>query len=495
MICATSQQLIKTYATLTALVILAAYSQPSQLHAADVPNIVVILCDDLGYGDLECYGHPMIKTPHLNKLASEGIRFTDFYSAAPVCSPSRVGLLTGRSPNRAGVYDWIPAATGTPAPDAREQVHMRISETTIPQLLKRAGYATCMAGKWHCNSRFNHADQPQPNDFGFDHWFGTQNNAAPSHENPSNFVRNGVEVGPLEGFSCQLVVDESVQWLDNRSEPSSPFFLFMAFHEPHEPVASPKNLVAAYQEAAATTDEAHYFANVANVDHAVGRFVAALEERKLRENTIIIFTSDNGPETLKRYRGAGRSYGRADPLRGMKLHTHDAGFRVPGIVNWPGKIGRGQVNQTPTSALDLLPTFCTLGNAAVPSDLRLDGEDLASLLLNKEPLERSKPLVWAYFNALNEARVAMRHGKWKVLAQLDGGKFPKLQNITDAHLPSVLDAKLTNFEIYDMEQDVGEKENRVNDAGEEIGELQKLLIAGYKQLVHDSHVWTVRATK
>jgi arylsulfatase A len=156
------------------------------------PNIVVVLCDDLGYGDLECYGHPHIKTPNLNRMAKEGMRFTDFYSAAPVCSPSRVGLLTGRSPNRAGVYDWIPH---------RMDVHMRSSEVTIPQLLKQAGYATCMSGKWHCNSKFNSATQPQPDDAGFDHWFGTQNNASPSHENPTNFIRNGDEVGPLKDLA------------------------------------------------------------------------------------------------------------------------------------------------------------------------------------------------------------------------------------------------------------------------------------------------------
>ncbi|MEM7015677.1 MAG: sulfatase-like hydrolase/transferase, partial [Verrucomicrobiota bacterium] len=142
------------------------------------PNIVVILCDDLGYGDLACYGHPHIQTPNLDQMAKDGIRYTSFYSAAPVCSPSRVGLLTGRSPNRAGVYDWIPAAkVDTKRPDAREQVHLRKDEITIPQLLKKAGYATCVSGKWHCNAMFNTDAQAQPDDAGFDHWFATQNNA------------------------------------------------------------------------------------------------------------------------------------------------------------------------------------------------------------------------------------------------------------------------------------------------------------------------------
>ena len=461
-------------------------------RADERPNIVVILCDDLGYGDLECYGHPHIKTPNLNKLAEDGIRFTDFYSAAPVCSPSRVGLLTGRSPNRAGVYDWIPPAGG-PRPDAREQVHMRKTETTIPRLLKKAGYETCMSGKWHCNSRFNDVDQPQPGDFGFDHWFGTQNNAAPSHANPKNYVRNGESVGPLEGYSCQLAVDEVLTWLDSREAPddtsdAKPFFVYLAFHEPHEPVASPAELVKKYASVAEDDDEAQYFANVANVDAAVGRFVAALDERKLRKNTLIIFTSDNGPETLRRYGGAGRSWGRPGPLRGMKLHTHDAGFRVAGIVNWRGRIESGQTLTTPVSALDFLPTFCHLAKTELPT-AELDGVNIVPLL-EGEKVERPKPLLWCYFNGLNEARVAMRHGRWKVLAQLNGGKLPRMSNITTQRVESVWQAQLTNFEIYDVTTDVGEQKNLVNSDGPEIAELQKLLTAGYRELVEDSHVWT-----
>ena len=466
------------------------FSCAQPLWGDDRPNIVVILCDDLGYGDLECYGHPHIKTPNLNELAAGGIRFTDCYSAAPVCSPSRVGLLTGRSPNRAGVYDWIPAAGDQPRPDAREQVHMRQSETTIPMLLKEAGYDTCMSGKWHCNSRFNDAEQPQPGSFGFDHWFGTQNNASPSHENPDNFVRNGKNVGPLKGFSCQLAVDEVIEWLDNgrSKETTRPFFIYLAFHEPHEPVASPQDLVAEYQSVAENEDQAQYFANVANVDQAVGRMISALKERKLRENTLVIFTSDNGPETLKRYPGAARSYGKPTPLRGMKLHTHDAGFRVAGIMSWPAKIEGGRVEKTPVSSLDFLPTFCELGRATVPSELVLDGVSFLPLL-NNQSLDRAKPLVWCYFNAINEARVAMRYGNWKVLARLNAGEFPKLQNVTTTSQQSVLDAALTNFEIYDLENDISEQQNLVNSNDPKIAEIQEMLTTNFRELAEKSHVW------
>jgi len=206
------------------------------------PNIVVILCDDLGYGDLENYGHPHIKTPHLKQMGEDGIRFTSFYSAAPVCSPSRVGLLTGRTPNRAGVYDWIPEADpDKPLKSSRNLVEMRKEEFTIPQMLKEAGYATAMSGKWHCNAMFNSEKQAQPGDHHFDHWFATQNNASPSHENPVNFVRNGELVGKIEGYSCEIVADEAISWMQGHQKkpPDQPFLLYGAYHEPHEPVASP----------------------------------------------------------------------------------------------------------------------------------------------------------------------------------------------------------------------------------------------------------------
>ncbi len=181
------------------------------------------------------------------------------------------------------------------------------------------------------------ASQPQPGDFGFDHWTATQNNASPSHERPRNFIRNGTSVGEVDSFSCQFVVDEALQWL-GKVDHQAPFFLYVPFHEPHEPVASPKDLVDGYRDVARTDDEAQYFANVANVDSAVGKLLQGLDHLGRSNNTLIIFTSDNGPETLNRYRSANRSYGRPDPLRGMKLHTTDAGFRVAGILNWQGVI-------------------------------------------------------------------------------------------------------------------------------------------------------------
>ena len=319
-------------------------------------NFVIVLCDDLGYGDIGCFGHPQIKTPHLDQLAKEGWRLTDCYAAAPVCSPSRAGMLTGRIPNRMGIYDWIPE---------RSPMHLRSSEITMATLLKSVGYQTCHVGKWHCNGHFNSPAQPQPSDHGFDHWFSTQNNAAPSHKNPINFVRNGQPVGAIEGYSSQIIVDESIRWLDRRDK-SRPFLLLVWLHSPHEPVATPNEFTARYADVSETPDQANYFGNVTQVDHEVGRLLKSLDDHQLSDNTLFYFSSDNGPETLKRYKGAERSYGSAAPLRGMKLHMYEGGIRVPGIVRWPGHTKPGQTVGDPIASYDLLPTFCAIAgiNAA-----------------------------------------------------------------------------------------------------------------------------------
>lgn len=443
------------------------------------PNIVVILTDDLGYGDLECYGHPFIKTPHLNAMAKGGIRFTDCYSAAPVCSPSRVGLMTGRSPNRAGVYDFIPGNRG---------IFMRDSEVTIPQLLKKAGYATCLSGKWHCNGKFNSPAQPQPDTAGFDHWFATQNNASPSHANPNNYVRNGKKAGRIEGFSCGIATDEAIGWIKSlkMDSPEKPFFLYLAFHEPHEPIASPEPLVKEYRASARQEEQAQYFANVANLDAAVGKLNATLKELQLDKDTLVIFTSDNGPETLRRYSRAKNSFGSAAPLRGMKLWTTEAGFRVPGIVSWPGTISPGQTSNQPISSLDFLPTFCQLAETSPPTNRQLDGTNILPFLLQGKAVERKKPLLWIFYNALNERRVAMRHGDYKMLARLN---LPTYIAVNGVNAEEIKKAALSDFQLFKISTDLQESKDLSQTDPEKLVELRALLETEYAALVKDSHVW------
>ncbi|MHC5540627.1 sulfatase-like hydrolase/transferase, partial [Singulisphaera rosea] len=217
--------------SLTFLIAAATCLSPADV---DKPNIVVIVTDDMGYGDLGCFGHPRIKTPSLDRLASEGVRFTSFYAGAPICSPSRTALFTGRTPYRVGIRDWIAQDTG---------IYLPRSEVTIAQLLKKAGYTTGLSGKWHLNSKFN-GSEPTPGDFGFDHWFATQNNAA--HIDPSNFVRNGKRVGPLKGADSTLIVDEALRFVAEAG--NRPFALFVTFHAPHEQVAAPEKYTAMYSD-------------------------------------------------------------------------------------------------------------------------------------------------------------------------------------------------------------------------------------------------------
>lgn len=460
-------------------------SVQSKKENTEQPNIIVLLCDDLGYGDLSSFGHPIIQTPNLDNLASTGIKLTNFYVAAPVCSPSRVGLLTGRSPNKAGVYDFIPGPKKSE--DNRDLVHLQAHEETIPALLKSVGYETCLVGKWHCSSRFNSKEQPQPNDFGFDHWFATHNNAAPSHQNPKNFIRNGEKVGEIEGFSSQIVVNEAIAWLD-RKKTDAPFFLEVAFHEPHEPIASPEKLVKKYLPQAKNREEAEYFANVENVDIAIGRLISYLEKNNA-ENTLIVFSSDNGPETFMRYDKAKKSYGTPVALKGMKLWTNDAGFKVPCIINWIGKEGFTGTSDKVVSALDFLPTFTELAGASLPKN-KIDGESFTSLLTEGE-FERSKPLIWAFYDAINNHRVSMRKGDWKIMGRLvsDNNELPHIHNLYDGNETLVKNAQLTDFVLYNLKDDIGEKDDLSLTRPKVYEKMKNQLRAEYKNLLDDSHVW------
>ncbi len=386
--------------------------------APAAPNLILFLADDLGHGDLGVQGHPIIQSPHLDAFAKQGLRLTQCYSASAVCSPSRSAILTGRTPHRNGVYTWI--AEGS-------EVHLRTSEITLPRLLKSAGYATCHSGKWHLNGLFNHPAHPQPGDHGYDWWLATQNNAGPSHENPANFVRNGQPVGRLEGYAAPLVVDEAIAWLREKRDPAKPFFLTVWTHEPHYPIKSDPKFKALYPGLTDDVQREHH-ANVTQMDHAFGRLMAALDAQKLADTTLVVFTSDNGPEgdgiTTP---GRGSSGG----LRGRKRDLHEGGIRVPGLVRWPGKIKPGTVNDTPVVGSDLFPSFLAAAGVAAPTDRVIDGVNVLPLLTGAAPnLTRPQPLFWRLHMAPN-AKIAMRVDDWKILA----------------------DEKLTAFELYNLSAD------------------------------------------
>lgn len=443
-----------------------------------LPNFVIVLCDDLGYGDLGCYGSRYIRTPNLDRFAQEGIRFTDCYAAAPVCSPSRAAMLTGRIPDRLGVYNWIPQDN---------PMHLGRSHVTFAQLLKKRGYATCHSGKWHCNGKFNSPEQPQPSDHGFDHWFSTQNNAIPSHADPVNFVRNGRAVGPLKGNSSTLIVTEAIQWLKQLPR-RQPFCLFICFHAPHEPIASDPEFLAMYPEAR-QPGQALYYANVSQMDHEFGRLMKYLDEASLRENTLVFFTSDNGPETLNRYKEAWRSHGSPGPFRGMKLHVYEGGIRVPGLLRWPGRAPVGRTLDEPISNVDVLPTLCAAAKAPLPTQ-PLDGVSILPTLEGRK-LQRRTPLYWHYYNALSRPKAAMRVGEWKILGIPDraspragGGAFDPKQD-----MGYIKQARLVAFELYNLREDPAETKDLSAQRPRELASLQKQLTELYRQIQAEGPTW------
>lgn len=357
---------------------------------AKQPNVVMLLSDDLGWKDIGCYGGP-VKTPVLDKLAAEGVRFTDFHSGAPVCSPSRATFLTGRSHIRAGVYSVI-----------NEQVHrmhLLESETTLAEVLKDVGYATAHFGKWHLGMPNNKRKAPTPTEHGFDYWFGLVNGAHPSHKDPTNFLRNGKPVGKMEGYSCQIVVDDAINWLETKPESDEPFFLNIWFNEPHAVIAAPDEIVSQY--GALNDQAAIYSGTVENSDRAIGRLLAKLKKLGELDNTIIHYSSDNGS-----YRKD-----RVGKLRGSKGSHFEGGHRVPGIFYWKDGIPGGRVEDEPAGAVDLLPTICGLAGIDHPRQKPLDGSDLTPLLTQSGKFERHQPLFW-----MNGTKMALRMGDYTLLA-------------------------------------------------------------------------------
>lgn len=378
-----------------------------------LPNIIMIYADDLGYGDLGCYGNPTIRTPNLDRLAAEGMRFTQFYSAAPLCSPSRAALLTGRYPARSGINSVLfPDSTGG----------LPASERTIPELLRPRGYTTGMVGKWH----LGHLPQYLPTRHGFDSYFGIP------YSNDMSFKSNVVyeEIGKEMGFTRPPSVRERYRKLPGlplmrdeiviESEPDQaqltprytaeanafirksaaakkPFFFYFAHTFPHLPLAASERFRGRSRRGL-------YGDAVEELDWSVGEVMKNLAELKLEENTLVLFSSDNGGIVK-----LGPHGGSNGALREGKGTTWEGGVREPFIARWKGRIRPDQVSQEVGSTLDILPTLARLTDTETPKDLILDGADLAPLLW--EGKSRPQPDLFYY----HAGRVwGLRRGPWKL---------------------------------------------------------------------------------
>ena len=429
------------------------------------PNILILFADDMGYQDVACFGSP-IKTPNIDRLAGEGLRFTDFYAGAPNCSPSRAALMTGRISSRTGIYNYIPPNNG---------MHLPPDEITIAKLLQQAGYATGLFGKWHLSHTDVDSTQPKPATYGFDYTFCTRNNAEPSHKDPDNFFRNGKPLGTLEGYSCQLVADETIGWLKARETDAPPFFAYVAFHEPHKKLASPPELMAEYKDAG--PKDALYFANIANLDKAIGRILDTLDELDQTKETFVLFASDNGPWRE----------GSQGPLRGKKSDIWDGGIRVPGIIRWPGRVAAGQTTGAPAGVVDILPTLCSVANIKAPSDRVIDGTDLTPLLRG-ESLTRTTPLFWYFYR--NSPQVALRDGNWSLIGFLDDPVEKRTHWLSAADMPFIKTQVPTRFELFNLREDVGQQRDVSEMEPERLKAMKAAMLKLHASVVSEGDDWT-----
>ena len=357
------------------------------------PNIVIILADDLGYGDLGCYGHPTIRTTRIDRMAAEGLRFTQFYSASPVCSPSRAALLTGRLPIRTGVNDvFFPDSTGG----------LPASETTLAEALREKGYATACIGKWH----LGHRPQFLPTKNGFDYFFGVpySNDMSPSTggkatDPPLPLMRNEQTIcaDPPQAELTEQYTIEAAKWIKQTisNDPTRPFFLYLAHTMPHVPLAASKHFVG-------RSARGLYGDVVETIDWSVGEILDVLARGHIAERTLVIFTSDNGP-----WLELGEAGGSAGLLRDGKFSTYEGGMRVPCICWWPGRI-RPDVTQALASTLDVLPTAVALAGGLLPTERAYDGHDLSHVLLDGADSPRSEMFYYS-----SRTLRAVRVGPWK----------------------------------------------------------------------------------
>lgn len=405
------------------------------------PNIVLIMADDLGYADLSCYGSDFIHTPHIDALARTGIRFTDYHSNGAVCSPTRAALMTGRYPQRTGVEGVITAHN-------HRNVGLPLEEVTIAEVLKDAGYATAMFGKWHLGydvERFGPLKQ------GFDTFEGfVSGNVDYFNKIDQQGYKDwwiGDKLEHADGYVTDLINDSGVAWIANQSKENKgkPFFLYLAHGAPHYPLQGPDD--EGFREVGKRVPQPKvdaklkYKQMIESMDAGIGRVVAELEKQGLRENTLIIFCSDNGQ--------AGGGPGSAGELRGSKGTVYEGGHRVPFVSSFPGGDRQGTVVETTVIGMDLFPTLAGIAGADLPEGLALDGVGLERL----EPgnaKEGQRSIHWIHGD-----RHAMRKGPWKLV--INGKNEP---------------------ELYNLKQDVGERTDLAEREPERV-----------KQMLDRHHAW------
>lgn len=393
------------------------------------PNVIIIFTDDQGTVDMNCYGAKDLVTPNMDGLANRGVRFTQFYSAAPVCSPSRVGLMTGRTPQHGGLNGNVPL----------DSVGMPSQQITIAEKMKTAGYATAHIGKWH----LGHHKETVPNAQGFDHSFGHLVGCIDNYShffywsgpNKHDLWRNGKEVFHNGEFFPDLMVKEAGEFIDKNKD--QPFFIYFALNTPHYPYQGSPKWLEYYRDLPYPRNL--YAAFLSTTDDRIGALLSEIENAGLTNDTIIIFQSDHGAsEEVRAHKGGGS----AGPHRGAKFSLYEGGIRVPAIISWPGNLPQNEVRNQIATGCDWFPTIMEL--CKIPAaEHEIDGKSLLPVINSKSARSAHKIFHWKSGNS-----VAVREGKWKLV--MSGKKA----------------------ELFDLPNDLGESRNLVKEHPEMVEKLR-----------------------
>jgi len=436
------------------------------------PNIIYILADDLGYGDLGCYGQKTLYTPNIDQMAKEGIRFTQHYAGSPVCAPSRASLMTGRDPG----HCWVRGNYETGPHGFGGELELRTEDVTLAEILKRAGYQTAVVGKWGLGMN---GTTGEPNRKGFDYSYGFLNQAHAHDQFPDYLYRNGEKVTVPKNlqqkrgyFSNDIFTDDAIRFINEKNK--SPFFLYLAYVTPHAEMLVPEDSIfnrfkGTFKETPFVmngqgsngTDpfgayhsqpypEAAFATMITRIDKDVQRVLDKLKELGLDKNTLVIFTSDNGPH----------KEGGNDPYyfnsngsqRGIKRDLYEGGIRVPFIARWPAVIKLGMVSDHISAFWDILPTFAELANVSV-SDVPTEGISLMPTLTGNSDKQKNHPWLYWEFHENKYSDQAVRNGKWKAVRHDPDGKI----------------------ELYDLEIDPAEKNNIADNNPEIIQKMDSIM--------------------
>ena len=439
------------------------FVQPSS--AADRPNLIVIMVDDMGYEGVSCFGNPYFKTPEIDQLAKEGMRLTDFHSSGTVCSPTRAGLLTGRYQQRAGIEAVIHPVSDHP----EHRKGLQLSETTFAEALQNIGYTTGLIGKWHQGYPQN-SDDYHPQNHGFEEFVGYHSGNIDFISHVGDHYRHdwwhGKKETPEDGYSTHLINQYALDFVKRHGgkNQEKPFCLYIAHEAIHNPVQVPGDKVRRtldnwdrwkWQDVSKEERIEKYKGMTLPIDEGVGQIRKALVELGIEKNTFVLFFSDNGP--------SGDFPSGSPKLRGRKGSVYEGGHKVPAIAWWPGKIAAESESDEPLISIDIMPTLLKLAGAETPKK-PLDGVDFSPVVLRKEELE-PRPLFWASLSNGGNRSEAMRSGPWKLVVNHPKAKPGTFEN--------------EKVELYNLKSDPMEEHDVSTEKADRTGKMLKQLKAWY----------------